>query len=189
MHACKHVWAWTAAVLGGPQNELLRTDSRMVAVHTGCIVARHCWLMHCWVCHAAFRGLEYDNPDRPEATNLITIYSLVTGMGTVSHPYREEVLVSAVCLHKNKYVQIFPVIALLVLQEAAANEVCEMSWGVFKPRLADAVRLAPLLLSRSTPAPASLTAEVIASTAHTAYHPFVTYRLLPTWNHCSSATV
>ena len=32
---------------------------------------------------AAFRGLEYDNPDRPEATNLIAIYSLVTGMSTV----------------------------------------------------------------------------------------------------------
>ena len=36
---------------------------------------------------AAFKGLEYDNPDRPEATNLITIYSLVTGLSTVSSPY------------------------------------------------------------------------------------------------------
>ncbi|CAL8465216.1 g4751 [Coccomyxa elongata] len=53
----------------------------------------------------AFKGLEYDNPDRPEATNLITIYSLVTGMST----------------------------------EAAAEEVCDLSWGEFKPRLADAV--------------------------------------------------
>jgi hypothetical protein len=32
---------------------------------------------------AAFQGLEFENPDRPEATNLITIYSLVTGMSTV----------------------------------------------------------------------------------------------------------
>ena len=32
---------------------------------------------------AAFIGLEYDNPDRPEAANLLAIYSLVTGMSTV----------------------------------------------------------------------------------------------------------
>ncbi|KAK9903497.1 hypothetical protein WJX75_007274 [Coccomyxa subellipsoidea] len=53
----------------------------------------------------AFRGLEWDNPERPEATNLVTIYSLVTGMST----------------------------------EAAVEELCDLSWGEFKPRLADAV--------------------------------------------------
>ena len=35
---------------------------------------------------AAFVGLEYDNPDRPEAANLLAIYSLVTGKSTVSIP-------------------------------------------------------------------------------------------------------
>ena len=38
-------------------------------------------------CCAAFVGLEYDNPDRPEAANLLAIYSLVTGKSTVSIPY------------------------------------------------------------------------------------------------------
>lgn len=34
----------------------------------------------------AFQGLEWDNPERPEATNLLTIYQAVTGKG------REEIL-------------------------------------------------------------------------------------------------
>jgi hypothetical protein len=29
----------------------------------------------------AFEGLEWDNPDRPEARNLLTIYQCVTGEG------------------------------------------------------------------------------------------------------------
>lgn len=31
----------------------------------------------------AFVGLEFDNPERPEARNLLTIYSLVTGFSMV----------------------------------------------------------------------------------------------------------
>ena len=31
-----------------------------------------------------FEGLEYGNPDRPEATNLLGIYSLCTGVSMVS---------------------------------------------------------------------------------------------------------
>ena len=50
-------------------------------------------------------GLEWDNPARPECTNLLKIYQAVTGMT------REEVL----------------------------TDVGELSWGGFKPRLADAV--------------------------------------------------
>ena len=52
-----------------------------------------------------FVGLEWDNPDRPEATNLLTIYQAVTGME------RDEIIA----------------------------EVGDMSWGKFKPQLADAV--------------------------------------------------
>ena len=42
-------------------------------------------------CCAAFVGLEYDNPDRPEAANLLAIYSLVTGKSTVSVPCLLEI--------------------------------------------------------------------------------------------------
>ena len=52
-----------------------------------------------------FTGLEWDNPERPECTNLLTIYQAVTGKS------REEI----------------------------ALEVSDMSWGTFKPILADAV--------------------------------------------------
>ena len=31
----------------------------------------------------AFAGLEFDNPERPESHNLLSIYHLVTGMGKV----------------------------------------------------------------------------------------------------------
>ncbi|CAM9120246.1 unnamed protein product [Ectocarpus fasciculatus] len=50
------------------------------------------------------KGLEWDNPERPECTNLLTIYQAVTGKT------REEV----------------------------SLEVQDMSWGTFKPLLADA---------------------------------------------------
>lgn len=50
-------------------------------------------------------GLEFDNPDRPECQNLLSIYSVVTG--------------------KEK--------------DEVANEVASMSWGTFKPLLAEAV--------------------------------------------------
>ena len=36
---------------------------------------------------AGFIGLEYDNADRPEAANLLAIYSLVTGKSTVGCIY------------------------------------------------------------------------------------------------------
>uniref|UniRef100_A0A7R9W300 tryptophan--tRNA ligase n=1 Tax=Pseudictyota dubia TaxID=2749911 RepID=A0A7R9W300_9STRA len=51
-------------------------------------------------------GLEWDNPDRPEATNLLSIYQAVQPGRT-----REDIL----------------------------EEVGDMSWGQFKPLLADAV--------------------------------------------------
>ncbi len=54
----------------------------------------------------AFQGLEWDNPERPEATNLLSIYQAVQPGRT-----REDIL----------------------------EEVGEMSWGEFKPVLADAV--------------------------------------------------
>lgn len=50
-------------------------------------------------------GLEFDNPDRPECQNLLTMYSVVTGKAKVE----------------------------------IAAEVADMSWGAFKPLLADAV--------------------------------------------------
>lgn len=51
-------------------------------------------------------GLEWDNPDRPESTNLLSIYQAVQPGRT-----REDIL----------------------------EEVGDMSWGQFKPALADAV--------------------------------------------------
>lgn len=50
-------------------------------------------------------GLEWDNPDRPECQNLLTLYSLVTGM----------------------------------TKDQVAAEVSDLTWGAFKPRLADAM--------------------------------------------------
>jgi len=55
----------------------------------------------------AFVGLEWDNPERPEATNLLTLYSAVQPEPKT----KEEILA----------------------------EVGEMSWGEFKPVLADAI--------------------------------------------------
>ena len=52
-----------------------------------------------------FEGLEWDNPERPECTNLLNIYQAVSGKS------REDIL----------------------------SEVQDMSWGQFKPVLADAV--------------------------------------------------
>ena len=52
-----------------------------------------------------FSGLEWDNPDRPECSNLLNIYQAVSGKS------RESIL----------------------------SEVQDMSWGQFKPVLADAV--------------------------------------------------
>jgi tryptophanyl-tRNA synthetase len=54
----------------------------------------------------AFVGLEWDNPDRPEATNLLNIYQAVQSGRT-----REDIL----------------------------EEVKDMSWGEFKPLLAEAI--------------------------------------------------
>ena len=34
----------------------------------------------------SYEGLEFGNPERPEATNLVTIYSLCTGVTVVSCP-------------------------------------------------------------------------------------------------------
>lgn len=53
----------------------------------------------------ALQGLEWDNPDRPECTNLLNIYQSVSGMD----------------------------------RAAIEAEVEGLSWGDFKPRLADAV--------------------------------------------------
>lgn len=52
-----------------------------------------------------FVGLEFDNPERPECTNLLNIFSAVTGLD------RDQVL----------------------------DECAHLSWGQFKPKLADAV--------------------------------------------------
>lgn len=38
----------------------------------------------------SYEGLEFGNPERPEATNLITIYSLCTGVTVVSGPELSE---------------------------------------------------------------------------------------------------
>ncbi|CAN0118268.1 unnamed protein product [Phaeothamnion confervicola] len=60
----------------------------------------------------AFQGLEWDNPERPECKNLLTIYQAVTGLD----------------------------------REAVLADVGGMSWGAFKPLLAEAVvaHLSPL---------------------------------------------
>ena len=52
-----------------------------------------------------FTGLEWDNPERPECTNLLNIYQSVTGLD----------------------------------RDAVLADVGDLSWGAFKPRLADAV--------------------------------------------------
>lgn len=54
----------------------------------------------------AEKGIEWDNPDRPEATNLLSIYAAV-------QPGRSK--------------------------ESILEEVAELSWGDFKPLLADAI--------------------------------------------------
>lgn len=54
----------------------------------------------------AFQGIEWDNPERPEATNLLNIYAAVQPERT-----REDIL----------------------------EEVSDLSWGEFKPLLADAI--------------------------------------------------
>jgi tryptophanyl-tRNA synthetase len=54
----------------------------------------------------AFEGIEWDNPERPEATNLLNIYSAVQPDRT-----KEDIL----------------------------EEVKDLTWGEFKPKLADAV--------------------------------------------------
>ena len=53
----------------------------------------------------SYLGLEFDNVLRPEANNLLSIYSAITGKGKL----------------------------------LASEECAEMSWGTFKPRLAEAV--------------------------------------------------
>ena len=60
-----------------------------------------------WVCITLkeFTGLEWDNPERPECTNLLNIYQSVTGLD----------------------------------RDAVLADVGDLSWGAFKPRLADAV--------------------------------------------------
>ena len=40
----------------------------------------------------AFEGLQFDNPERPEATNLLGIYSLCTGVSMVSPPACSPIL-------------------------------------------------------------------------------------------------
>ena len=50
------------------------------------------------------RGLEFDNPDRPETDNLLGLYAILSGKG----------------------------------RDAVARECIEMSWGQFKPLLAEA---------------------------------------------------
>ena len=61
----------------------------------------------------SFQGIEWDNPERPEATNLLNIYLAVQPERT-----REDIL----------------------------EEVTDLTWGEFKPKLADAVvnHLAPI---------------------------------------------
>jgi len=60
----------------------------------------------------AFAGLEGDNPERPEARNLLTMYELMTGYS----------------------------------KESVAEEVAQMNWGTFKPKLGEAIiaHLAPI---------------------------------------------
>lgn len=55
----------------------------------------------------AFQGIEWDNPERPESTNLLNIYLAVSSDSTT--------------------------------KEDITNEVKDMSWGEFKPVLAEAV--------------------------------------------------
>ena len=53
-----------------------------------------------------------------------------------------------------------PTLVQSALQVAAANEVCEMSWGDFKPKLADAVSLSHIhCFSRAMLAPRQLAAR------------------------------
>lgn len=59
----------------------------------------------------AIQGLEWDNPDRPEATNLLNIYLAVSETEDGKPRTKEDIL----------------------------EEVKDMSWGEFKPVLADAI--------------------------------------------------
>jgi len=58
----------------------------------------------------AFEGIEWDNPERPEATNLLNIYY------AVRLPQEED-----------------------LTKDDILNEVKDMSWGEFKPKLAEAI--------------------------------------------------
>lgn len=50
-------------------------------------------------------GLEWGNPDRPEATNLLGIYSLCTGMSMVRNHYAPVCThVTSQCAHGHRYV-------------------------------------------------------------------------------------
>ena len=57
---------------------------------------------------AAFVGLEYDNPNRPEAANLLAIYSLVTGRSTV-RPFQQRMhlLTRSSCRHQEGLQSVF----------------------------------------------------------------------------------
>ncbi|GAB4822762.1 hypothetical protein N2152v2_009808 [Parachlorella kessleri] len=82
----------------------------------------------------AVDGLELDNPDRPEARNLLTIYQCVTGMSQALHGFGNS-LPLAFPAH-NPFSSPSP---SLTQQESVLEEVGGMRWGDFKPRLADAV--------------------------------------------------
>jgi tryptophanyl-tRNA synthetase len=113
-----------------------------------------------------YEGLEYDNPARPEARNLMTMYALATGMSMVSDrgrcPHRETGSMEQSgtasapytvggLLHQQRVVRSSSVGHLMqccrrCLQESVMREVGPLQWGQFKPRLAEALveHLAPI---------------------------------------------
>lgn len=109
----------------------------------------------------AFQGMEWDNPERPECTNLLNIYKEVSGK---SREVRK-------CFRSPRHKHIVPhfqarwmLHALVpgVVESMSANflsfwsqqeimeEVKDMKWGDFKPILAEAIidHLAPIQVSQ-----------------------------------------
>jgi tryptophanyl-tRNA synthetase len=80
-----------------------------------------------------FTGLEWDNPERPECTNLLNMYQAVTGRT------REDILAEVIARPRASGRRCIPFTHLSLSRSLSPSKVSSMSWGAFKPVLADAV--------------------------------------------------
>jgi tryptophanyl-tRNA synthetase len=91
----------------------------------------------------AFEGLEWDNPDRPECTNLLNIYQSVTGKTREVGRLPRDTCILPLdghieCCQGLMFKACDSIYRRGVCQDIL-NEVSGYSWGKFKPVLADAV--------------------------------------------------